>query len=265
MRNARDSGDSWPKDRQTGPGECGLGGHGGHPTEARHARRGGAAGCRSRSPTRRAASPRATPAPRRAPRPRPAPPRVPRPRSASAAALAGRCPIIGTDDHDELAAWRDVARRRERRPARRACRDVTVSWTFVSSRQTAPGRSGPHASARSRSVAATRFGRLVDRPSLDRRRRSWRSARVDRARSAAGTLRTPSEPRRRPDATTAASTAYAPGIGTTMPPSAAQAATSSPPGSLTRGRSGVGDDGEVGASRADARAAPPSRAGPLRA
>ena len=42
-----------------------------------------------------------------------------------------------------------------------------VSWSLVSSRQTAPGRSRPHASARSRRVAATRPGASnSDRPAL---------------------------------------------------------------------------------------------------
>ena len=106
-----------------------------------------------------------------------------------------------------------VAVRGPRRPARRAAPRTISSWSFVSSRQTRAGRSAPQAAARSRSVAASRVGRLEQ----DRRPLVGGDPRQPlpplAAASAAGTPRTPSAARRRPLATTAASTADAPGIG----------------------------------------------------
>ena len=139
--------------------------------------------------------------------------------------------------------------RQPRPPARRASHATIVSWTFVSSRQTAAGRSSPHAAARSRSVAATRPGAsytTVPRSSPAIRSSRSRRSRPDRGRNPSNVHRGPATP----DAATAARTADAPGIGTTKPPSAAHAATRSLPGSLTVG---------VPASVTRARSAPPRR------
>ena len=118
-------------------------------------RRVGDARCRSRM---RPALPRRPGRSRRRPaaRPRRAPPRARRPRlprrSDGRSATTRR-----------RARTRRAAGSRRPWPPRRARSSVprTIdSCSFVSSRQTAAGRSPPHASARSRSVAATRPGRL---------------------------------------------------------------------------------------------------------
>ena len=119
--------------------------------------------------TRRAASPRATPA-RPAPRPRRAPPRV---RTASSTRpRADRRPTTAPDDQRRTrrapgSASAPSAPAARPRPARRAPPRTIVSWSLVSSRQTAPGRS---ATARRGQVAQRRRDparRLVDhRPAL---------------------------------------------------------------------------------------------------
>ena len=112
-----------------------------------------------------------------------------------------------------------------------------------------PGRSAPHAAARSRSVAAdpARAPRTatVPRSSAAIRASRSRRSRPDRGRNPSNVQRGPATPdarRPRPAPPTR------PGSGTTDPPSAAQAATRSPPGSLTRGRAGIRDEREVGAA-----------------
>ncbi len=86
------------------------------------------------------------------------------PRVASSADAATRppprpLPRAPADHEHELAARRDRAVRSGRAPARRAGPRVTVSWSFVSSRQTAPGRSG----AAGRGQVAQRRGDAVRR------------------------------------------------------------------------------------------------------
>ena len=123
------------------------------------------------------------------------------------------------------------------------------SWSFVSSRHTATGRSTPHAAARSRSVAGTRDGAsytIVARSSAAIRARRSRRSRPDRGRKPSNDQRGPAIPL----ATRAASAADGPGIGTTSPPSATQARTSTSPGSDTPG---------VPASVTSARSEPPRR------
>ena len=122
----------------------------------------------------------------------------------------------------------------------------TVSWSFVSSRHTAAGRSGPHAVARSRSVPATRFGAsntIAPRSSAAIRASRSRRSRPERGRNPSNVQCGPATP----DTATAVTTADGPGSATTVPPSPAHAATSSPPGSLTTG---------VPASLTSARSAP---------
>ena len=136
-------------------------------------------------------------------------------------------PGHAADDQHEFAARRDRAVAAPPRPARPSVPRTIVSWSLVSSRQTAPR---PLAAARRSQVAQRRRDpprRLEQRPSPARRRRSGAS-RSRRSRPLRG--RNPSNAQRGPAtplAATAASTADAPGIGTTRPPSAAQAATSS--------------------------------------
>ena len=200
--------------------------------------------------TRFAARPGACPR-RRAPRPRPAPPRASsvRPRSA-AGGRRPRRPRPAAHARRRARTRRGPGSCRRPRPSASSpsVPRTICSWSLVSSRQTAAGRSAPQAAARSRSVAATRPGASnSDRP-RGRRRRS-RASRSRRSRPERG--RNPSNDQRGPAtplATTAASTADAPGIGTTRPPSPAQAATRSAPGSLTDGRAGIGDEGQVRAA-----------------
>ena len=172
--------------------------------------------------TRRAASPRATPdATRRSTSARAArerlvggrgrPDRVGRPARAdderrtrrgagsSPAAAARPSSPSGARGRPSRGAWSARGRRRRAGPA-------------------------PQAAARSRSVAATRPGAsytIAARSSAAIARQPLASL---AAASAAGTPRTLQRGPATPDATTAASTADAPGIGTTAPPSAAQAA-----------------------------------------
>ena len=111
---------------------------------------------------------------------------------------------------------------------------ATCSCSLVSSRQTAAGRSAPHAAARSRSVAASRPGasnRTAPRSSAAIAASRSRRSRPERAMNPSNDQRGPATPQ---DAT-AASTDEAPGIATTVPPAAAQAATSPSPGSDTTG------------------------------
>ena len=92
------------------------------------------------------------------------------------------------------------------------------SCTFVSSRATHAPRSGV-ASASSRSVAAHAAGRLEEHDRLRASRTRARSPRAARRRRAAGSRRSGSAPSpASPLATSAASTALAPGIGTTRAP-----------------------------------------------
>ena len=142
-------------------------------------RTGAGAGSRSRRTTRRAASP----APCRR-RPAAGPPRARRPSTASTALPAGTEPRIpgcdaagGGINPTRPPAARVPALAPPAQPTTittspragiepsaasaasspRGPRTI-VSWSFVSSRHTAPGRSGPQAAARSRSVAAIRPG-----------------------------------------------------------------------------------------------------------
>ena len=150
-----------------------------------------------------------------------------------------------SDDEHELAARRDRARRRPRPPARRGSRGRSTRGAS-SARGTRPPRA--IAAAGRGQVRERRRdppGRLVHDRRRARRRRSGPAARAARGPSAAGSPRTPSAARPRPMPATAASTAEAPGIGTTVPPSAAQAATSSPPGSLTAGVPASVDERQV--------------------
>ena len=143
-----------------------------------------------------------------------------------------------------------IAPSRSRARARQASRARSPRGSWSARGRRPPGRSAPHAAARSRSVRRDPPGRLVD----DRAAvvggdpaRAVRDARArDRGRNPSNVQRGPATP----DAATAASTADAPGIGTTGPPSAAQAATSSPPGIA---------DGRRPASVTSARSAPPRR------
>ena len=123
------------------------------------------------------------------------------------------------------------------------------SWSLVSSRQTAPGRSlaagGRQVAQRGRERGpAPRTAR-----SRARRRRSARAARVARGPIAAGTPRTTSAaPRRRCRRPPPARTTR-PGSARPSPPAAAHAATRPSPGSDTTGVPGVGHQREVRAAR----------------
>ena len=254
----RANGDSWPRIGQSRAGtrgRCGrrVGRHRGHGTESLRRRR-----YRSRVPAswRRTAGdagslarPRPAGPPRRGPRPS----ATRRSTSACAAARASSAAVgrarrrlraAHPDDQGELAARRDRAVGRGRRPASPSVPRTICSWILVSSRQTAPRRSAPQAAARSRSVAATRPGASYStdpRGSAAIAARRSRRSRPDRGRNPSNAQRGPATP----DAATAARTAEAPGIGTTRPPSSAQAATRSAPGSLTPGRAGIGHEREV--------------------
>ena len=99
-------------------------------------------------------------------------------------------------------------------------------------------------------MAATRVG--ASNTIAPRSSAAIRASRSRRSRPGARQepLERPARPGDARTPATAASTADAPGIGTTVPPSPAQAATRSPPGSLTPG---------VPASVTSARSAPPRR------
>ena len=132
---------------------------------------------------------------------------------------------------------------------------TTCSWSFVSSRHTAPGRSSPQAAGEVAQRGREPRRRLEQDRSPARRRRSRPAAPAARGRSAAGTPRTTSADPRRRDEATAASTADAPGIGD-------HRAARRRPGRdepLARvghdGRAGVRDEREVRAAARDARAA----------
>ena len=169
------------------------------------------------------------------------------------------------DHQGELAAGRDPPVGAAPRPARRAVPRTIFSWSFVSSRQTAAGRSAPQAAARSARVAATRPGASYStrravvggdaRQALATLAAAARQEPLERP-ARAGDARCRRRPRARP---------RHPGIGTTVPPSAAQAATSSPPGIADAGRPGVGHQGEVLAAPRGGRAAPRPGPGALRA
>ncbi len=132
----------------------------------------------------------------------------------------------------------------------------------------APGRrppAGPSPQAAARSRERRRDPARAPRtgPSPARRRRSARAAPAARGPSAAGTPRTTSAARRRRSRRAPRARPTRPGSGRRAPPSAAHAATSSSPGSLTAGRAGVGHEREVRAAaevgeqlREAARAAP---------
>ena len=216
------------------------------------------AGSRSPAETCRAASPRAEPVGHAGPRRGPARPRArlrrrPRPRRRRPTRPRRRPrPGPGSSRRPPCAASSPSDPR------------AICSCSFVSSRQTAPGRSAPQAAARSRSVAASRPGasnRTVPRSSAAIRASRSRRSRPERGRNPSNDQRGPRHAARRrpPRART-----RRPGSGTTVPPAAAHAATSPSPGSDTTG---------VPASVTSARSAPPSRcarssrsrAGPLRA
>ncbi len=110
----------------------------------------------------------------------------------------------------------------------------TSSCTFVSSRATAAGRSGPHATTRSPSVAASRRG--DSNSTVVRSSAATAANRARRAVPARG--RKPSTANRAvgsPLTTSAASGADGPGTTVTSWPASAAAATSRAPGSDTAG------------------------------
>ncbi len=146
-------------------------------------------------------------------------------------------------------------------PARQGflARSFRAAWSAPGTRRPAAPRHRP-AQARQASPPPARAPRTG--PSRDHRPRSWRvrsrRSRPDRGRKPSNDHRGPATP----DAATAASTADAPGSGTTVPPSAAQARHELATGIADRGRTGVGHERQVGAARAGGRAA--LRAAPAR-
>ena len=213
-------------------------------------RRAGGAGSRSRprpaGPRRRGPSRR-----RRAARPRPARPRARRPRRPRPPRSRHGRPASAPDDERELAARRDRARRRPPSASSPSVPRTIVSWSLVSSRQTAAGRSR---AARRGQVAQRRRDaprRLEARPCRARRRRSGASrSRRSRPDPRQEPLERPARPGHARSRRPRRARPTRRGSARRAPPSAAQAATSSPPGSLTAG---------VPASVTSARSAPPRR------
>ena len=173
----------------------------------------------------------ARPPPRRAVR-RPRAPRRGRIGVARTAAGIGR--VAHPDDQHELATGRDAAvGHGAGEVAQRASYDLLVELgelprdgtLSLGRRRPSPGRAGSRPPAR-----APRTGRSrADRP-------RWPPAgRAARARSVAGTPRTPSVARPRPTQPPPPARPMRPGSARRVPPSPAQAATRSAPGSLTAG------------------------------
>ena len=123
---------------------------------------------------------------------------------------------------------------------------LIVSWSFVSSRQTAPDRSPPQAAARSARVAATRPGasyRIVARSSAAIRASRSRRSRPERGRKPSKDQRGPASAAghdRGQDRRRARDRDDQPALGG---PGAHEVVA----GIADAGRAGVGDQGEVGA------------------
>ena len=247
-QDRRPTGDSWPR---IGSRSDGVVGHRRSLSDAARRRRAGGAGCPVSAATCLAASPRADARRRRAARPRRAPPPGRRPRR----------PPRRTPRPARPAAPRRRARTRRgpgSRPSAAAAASspsvprTIVSWSFVSSRQTAAGRSPPQAAGQVAQRGRDPARRLEHDRRRARRRRSGASrSRRSRPDCAAGTPRTlqrgpatPGRRDRRQHGRRARDRHHAPALGRP------RARPGRSPGSLTAG---------VPASVTSARSAPPRR------
>ena len=147
---------------------------------------------------------------------------------------SGRSSDAHRDDEHELTTGRDGSVGRSRRQvAQGAADDRLVALGEFPADRPATGRPADRERDRGawpRPGPAPRTGSAPRGSAAMAASRSFRS-RPERGRNPSNVQRGPATP----DPATAASTAEAPGIGTTVPPSPAQAATRSAPGSLTIG------------------------------